>query len=68
MENSSREQRKYVEDEKIRQEEERRKREVAKAEEERQRKVLLDALDVTVYETGFQNRSYQDYITFKVFF
>ena len=62
------EQRKYVEDEKIRQEEERRKREVAKAEEERQRKVLLDALDVTVYETGFQNRSYQDYITFKVSF
>lgn len=60
------EQRKWITDEKVREEEDRQKREKAKAEAENQRKLLRDALSVTLYEKGFQSGSFQDYITLKM--
>jgi hypothetical protein len=60
------EQRKWIADEKVRDEEEKQKREKAKAEAEAQQKILRDALSVTIYDKGFESVSYQDYITIKL--
>ncbi len=60
------EQRRYVNDQKFKEAEDNRRREEARAAEQEQRKVLLDALSVTIYEKGFQTYEYQDYITIKL--
>jgi hypothetical protein len=65
------EQRKFVEDAKVREEEEKQRREKAKAEADQRRKALLDALIITVYDKGFQASDYtegvyDDYITIEL--
>jgi hypothetical protein len=40
----------------------------ARAEEERQRKALLDALTVTVYDKGYSESDYREYITIKTMY
>lgn len=59
------EQRKWVDDEKVREAAEKEKVAQAKAEEERQRKQLLDAISLTVFEKGFSTQDYQDYVTIR---
>lgn len=59
-------QQKWVADEKKREEDEKARVAKARAEEEAQRKKLLDALTVTVFDKGFQNADYQDYVTIRV--
>ncbi len=60
------ERRKWIADAKVRDEEERQKREKAKAEAEAQRKLLRDALSVTLYDKGFEKGDFQDNITLKM--
>lgn len=56
------EQRKWVEDEKVREAAEKDRVAKAKAEEEQQRKRLLDAISLTVFEKSFEHADYQDYV------
>lgn len=60
------EQKKWSEDEKARAEEERQRREAAQAAAEEKRKVLREALSVTLYDKGFEKHAYREYITIKV--
>jgi hypothetical protein len=62
------EQRKWTQDENKRQEEEKQRAVRARAEEEQQRKALLDAVTLTVYEKGFQSADYQDYVVIRVMY
>jgi hypothetical protein len=62
------EQKKWIADEKVRQEDEKQRVARAKAAEEQQRKRLLDAITVTVFEKGFQHADYQDYVTIRVMY
>lgn len=58
-------QRQWAEGVKVKETAEKETREKAKAAEEKQRGALLQALSVTLYDKGFTNVSYQDYITMK---
>ncbi len=58
-------QKKWVADEKVREADEKQRIAQAKAEEDRQRQQLLDAITLTVFEKGFQNADYQDYVTIR---
>jgi hypothetical protein len=58
-------QRKWVDNEKIRQAEEKERIARARAEEEKQRRQLLDAITLTVFEKGFQHVDYEDYVTIR---
>jgi len=62
------EQRKWIDDEKVREEAEKQKVAQAKAEEERQSKQLLDAIALTVFDKGYAKEDYQDYITIRTRF
>lgn len=61
-------QRKWTADETKRAEEEKARVAKARAAEDAQRKQLLDALVVTVFDKGFEHADYQDYITFKMMY
>jgi hypothetical protein len=58
-------QRKWVDNEKVRQAEEKERIARARAEEEKQRRQLLDAITLTVFEKGFQHVDYEDYVTIR---
>jgi hypothetical protein len=60
------EQRKWNEDTKRQQDQEKRRMTKARAEEEAQRVTLRDALTVTVFDKAFQNVAHQDYVTIRV--
>jgi len=60
------EQRKWIADETKRDAEQKEKAARVRAEEEAQRKALVDALTVTVFDKGFQHVDYQDYVTIRV--
>jgi hypothetical protein len=65
------EQKQFVADAKVREEEDKRRREAARAEAERQRKQLLNALAVTVYDKGYTTYEFNgeiDDMTFKFVF
>jgi hypothetical protein len=59
------EQRKWVADESQRERQDKERRERAQAAAEGQRKALLDALSVTVYDKGYTSADFQNYITLK---
>lgn len=61
-------QRKWVADSVKREADEKERVARARAEEERQRKVLLEALTLTVFDKGFQQADYQEYVTVKTMY
>lgn len=62
------EERRYVQQEKAREEDDRVSRERARAAAEKHREVLYGALAVTLYEKGFYSGDFQDYVTLRLMY